>query len=353
MKKIGIAILAAMTIVSCNSKKEHPKDYLTLSGTIKNTKDSVLAVTGEGVNKQIKIAANGSFKDTIKVSKKGYHALKIGTQKQMPIYLSNGYDLSLTADGANFTESLQFSGGGADSNNYTISLMGMGKKIGNPMDLFALDKGAFDKKLANIKNGYDSIKQLYPEVDSTLVANSKSQNKRFFDFFEKNYERQHPVAKQRMEAMANLAKGKPSPKFVKYENFKGGKTSLDDLKGKYVYIDLWATWCKPCIGEIPYLQKLEKEYHGKNIEFVSISIDNERTSGTWEKAHESWKKMVADKSLTGVQLYAGKDTDFVSAYQVTGIPRFILIDPNGNIVDNNAPRPSDNELKKVFNELGI
>ena len=48
------------------------------------------------------------------------------------------------------------------------------------------------------------------------------------------------------------------------------ETKLEDLRGKYVYIDVWATWCGPCRGEIPYLQKVEEKYKGKNIEFVSI-----------------------------------------------------------------------------------
>jgi thiol-disulfide isomerase/thioredoxin len=67
-------------------------------------------------------------------------------------------------------------------------------------------------------------------------------------------------------------KGTPSPEF-NFENHKGGTTKLSDIKGKYVYIDIWATWCAPCRQEIPYLQKIEKKYEDKRIAFVSISID--------------------------------------------------------------------------------
>jgi thiol-disulfide isomerase/thioredoxin len=139
--------------------------------------------------------------------------------------------------------------------------------------------------------------------------------------------------------------GKPSPSFA-YENFKGGTTKLDDYKGKYVYIDVWATWCGPCRREIPYLQKLEEAYHGKNIEFVSISVDV-------KKDYKEWRKMVADKSLGGVQLYADKDwnSDFIKAYGINSIPRFILIDPKGNIVNADAARPSDPELKEQLDKL--
>ncbi|MGQ1785426.1 TlpA family protein disulfide reductase [Saccharicrinis sp. GN24d3] len=145
--------------------------------------------------------------------------------------------------------------------------------------------------------------------------------------------------------VGKLDKGKPSPKFVDYENCAGGTSSLDDFKGKYVYIDVWATWCGPCRAEIPHLKKVEHKYHGKKIEFVSISVDV-------EKDKEKWKKMVADKELGGVQLIAN-NKEFTDAYAVSGIPRFILIDPEGNIVSKSAPRPSNPELITLFNALGI
>lgn len=148
--------------------------------------------------------------------------------------------------------------------------------------------------------------------------------------------------------LKSVAKGQPSPKFVNYENFNGGTSSLDDFKGKYVYIDVWATWCGPCKREIPFLKELEKKYHGKNIEFISISVDK-------AKDHDTWKKMVTDLELKGVQLFADKDWDsqFVKDYLIKGIPRFILIDTEGNIINSNAKRPSNPELVEVINSLNI
>lgn len=141
--------------------------------------------------------------------------------------------------------------------------------------------------------------------------------------------------------------GKPSPKFD-YENQKGGKTSLESLKGKYVYIDIWATWCGPCIKEIPSLQKVEAQYKGKNIAFVSMSVDT-------EKDHDKWRTFVAEKKLGGIQLLADKEFNsaFIQAYGIMAIPRFILIDPNGTIVNSQAPRPSETALIDLFNELKI
>ena len=74
-----------------------------------------------------------------------------------------------------------------------------------------------------------------------------------------------------------------------------------------------------------------------------------------EKAHNAWKTMITEKELTGVQLFTGKgwEADFIQTYKVSGIPRFILIDPNGNIVDADAPRPSSKKLIELFKELGI
>lgn len=152
---------------------------------------------------------------------------------------------------------------------------------------------------------------------------------------------------EKYNKVQNLVTGKSSPNFD-YENNAGGKTSLADLKGKYVYIDVWATWCGPCIGEIPSLKKVEKKYHGKNIEFVSISIDQ-------KDAYETWKSMIKNRELGGIQLMADAawKSQFVTDYAIEGIPRFILIDPNGKIVNADAPRPSSPKLIELFNELKI
>ena len=149
-----------------------------------------------------------------------------------------------------------------------------------------------------------------------------------------------------------IKEGMKSPEFINYENYKGGTTSLSDLKGKYVYIDVWATWCGPCIAEIPSLKKVEKLYHNKNIEFVSISIDvRDRPVYNYDK----WRQMIEEKSLGGVQLFADNawDSKFTKAFVINSIPRFLLIDPDGNIVSGDAPRPSDQKLIEMFDSLGI
>ena len=144
------------------------------------------------------------------------------------------------------------------------------------------------------------------------------------------------------------AKGQPSPQFTNYENFAGGTTSLKDLKGKYVYIDFWATWCGPCKREIPFLKEVEDQFHGKNIVFVSISLDK-------KQKYTAWKNMVEEKNLGGVQLFADNafNSSFVKDYSVLTIPRFVLLDPSGNVVSNNAPRPSDEKLTELLTSLDL
>jgi thiol-disulfide isomerase/thioredoxin len=145
--------------------------------------------------------------------------------------------------------------------------------------------------------------------------------------------------------LSNLIPGKASPKFI-YENYIGGMTNLEDLAGKIVYIDVWATWCGPCLREIPALKSLENDYHNKNIAFVSLSIDE-------KKDYQKWRTMVADKELTGIQLMADNNwkSSFVTSYGIKGIPRFILIDAAGNIINSDAPRPSNPEIRSVLDEL--
>ncbi len=131
-------------------------------------------------------------------------------------------------------------------------------------------------------------------------------------------------------------------------NFEGktvdGKSvSLTDFKGKVVLVDVWATWCGPCKQEIPALQKLEEEMAGKDVVFISYSIDE-------MKDHDKWVKMVADMKLGGVQIMgpAAWKSPICTNYKIVGIPRFMVFNKNGQIVTIDSPRPSNPDLKKLL-----
>lgn len=205
----------------------------------------------------------------------------------------------------------------------------------------------FMDHIAKLPAGNIRNQLLYGDMRYIMGPNDKLE--KLFSFFnEKSSNIEHKGKIEELyTAFQKLKKGNLSPTFD-YENHAGGSTKTEDLVGKYVYIDVWATWCGPCIGEIPSLKKVEKLYHGKNIEFVSISIDNQTD-------HDKWKKMVDDKELGGVQLMADNawQSKFVTDYRVNGIPRFILIDPEGKIVSADAPRPSDKKLIETLEGLSI
>ena len=207
---------------------------------------------------------------------------------------------------------------------------------------------AFLKTAAKIPN--ETIKNKLVYLNSKYNITYTNQLEEFYNLFmaaSTNEDHKKEITES-YNKLKTVSKGMPSPKFVDYENYNGGTTSLDDLKGKFVYVDVWATWCGPCKAEIPYLKEVEAKYHNKNIEFVSISVDV-------DKDYEKWRTMVKEEDLKGIQLFSDKNwkSDFVTGYLIKGIPRFILIDPNGNIVNSNAPRPSSKELIELFNENNI
>lgn len=138
-----------------------------------------------------------------------------------------------------------------------------------------------------------------------------------------------------------ILKGKKAPNFS-LPDINGNVVSLHSFLGRYVYVDVWATWCGPCCRELPRLQKLEEKYEKKPITFIAISIDNNEAA---------WKKKVQSEDIKGIQLHVGKGSTFQNDYQVSLIPRFILIDPEGKIINENMTRPSDKNTEILLDSL--
>lgn len=335
MKKLVYLLAFSIALVSC---KEEQKDYVTFSGKItnKNSDSVVISNPQFKFNRVIKVDENGMFKDTMNV-KDGFYRLFDG-KEYATLYLKNGADINMTLDTNEFDETITFTGEGSKESAFIAKSSIEQEALFGDKELMDLPELDFRAKVSEFVDGFNKRVD-EAALDSTFAANQKQSITGLEKYLTKVYNDKQYLAK-------NLAKGMESPKFVDYENNAGGTTSLDDLKGKYVYIDLWATWCQPCKNEIPFLKQVEEKYHEKNIEFVSISVDR-------QKDYETWKQMIVDKELTGVQLYAKEDKSFMDAYRVSGIPRFILLDPQGNIVDANAPRPSNPKLVELFESLNI
>ena len=126
-----------------------------------------------------------------------------------------------------------------------------------------------------------------------------------------------------------------------YPDVAGKEVSLSDFKGKVVVIDVWATWCGPCRQEIPFLKKLEKEMHGKEVVFIGVSVDE-------EKNKQKWLDFVKKEELQGIQLFASGWSKIAKDYQIKAIPRFMVFDKEGKIVSVDAPRPSNPALKQMI-----
>jgi thiol-disulfide isomerase/thioredoxin len=124
----------------------------------------------------------------------------------------------------------------------------------------------------------------------------------------------------------------------------GKEYRLDDFKGKMLFIDFWASWCAPCKAQIPYQKELEKHYAGKDLIFMSVSLD---------KSKPAWLKAVKEEDLHGYVLHAEGDfkNAFPKNYAIESIPRYMLIDAEGNIISDNMMKPQNKkEMMAVIDE---
>jgi len=148
-----------------------------------------------------------------------------------------------------------------------------------------------------------------------------------------------------VEDNRDIAEGADMRDF-EFEDAEGKKHRLSEYKGKVMYIDVWATWCNPCKAISPNFEELAKEYEGKNIQFVAISID---------KKVETWRKYMEQHGVhDNLEEWVCTDKAFIDTYRITSIPRFLLIDKHFKVRMTYAHKPieaSMGELKTLLNEL--
>jgi peroxiredoxin len=124
-----------------------------------------------------------------------------------------------------------------------------------------------------------------------------------------------------------MAPGGMAPE-ISLPNPAGNVVSLSSLRGKYVLIDFWASWCKPCRIENPNVVKLYNKYRSKNFEIYGVSLD---------KSKEQWEQAIREDGLQWIHVSDLRFWQSAAAqlYNITSIPHTVLVDPEGRIVAKN------------------
>jgi thiol-disulfide isomerase/thioredoxin len=115
---------------------------------------------------------------------------------------------------------------------------------------------------------------------------------------------------------------------------KGETVSIKGLKGKVVVVDFWATWCGPCVVEMPKMKTLYAEYKDKGVEFIGVSLDQPKEQGGLDRL----KKFVADKEIGWPQYYQGNywNSEFSKSWGINSIPCVFIIDADGKLYSTEA-----------------
>ncbi len=133
--------------------------------------------------------------------------------------------------------------------------------------------------------------------------------------------------------------GKPVE--IKFQAVDGHHVDLSKMQGKVVLVDFWATWCGPCVGEMPHVKAAYAKYHAKGFEIVGISLDHDLAR---------LKEFTKAQGMPWPQYFDGKGWgNLISTkYGIRGIPTMWLVDKNGNLADPDARQDLDGKIAKLL-----
>ena len=131
---------------------------------------------------------------------------------------------------------------------------------------------------------------------------------------------------EKVDALRDINIGGTAPE-IELPGPDGNNVKLSSLRGKYVLLDFWASWCGPCLAEVPNVKAIYDDYRDKGFDIYGVSLDDEKQRGAWlEKIEQNGMDWVQVSALKGWDCPAAK------RYNVTGIPKMFLLDPQGKII---------------------
>ena len=193
-------------------------------------------------------------------------------------------------------------------------------------------KAKFAKKYFSV---YFNYRADFEFIDKPI--NELSEIKNIYDSFLLNTDDKQKL-NHNFEAVSKLTPGKYAPNF-KLLDINEKPYTLQQFRGKNVIIDVWATWCGPCIRDFKPLKDLINKHKNKNIQLIKVAHDKK----------EKVKKYLEKKKTKNIELIA--DENFLKNYAVSTVPRYIIIDKEGKIITVHSSGPNSEEMQRILNNL--
>jgi peroxiredoxin len=304
----------------------------------------------------------GSFSFAFPISSPGYYRIGLTEQNMCVLIVYPNDNIKINAEGSNIYKTYSVEGS-KESNGLiklnsilasrdSINLVLQKAQMTRNQQLFQEAVVVYNQ----ISEGVDAdIKTFITKDPASLAALAAIQNLNMdndFQYFKQVVEALKGKAdgnefyesiKTQVQQQGKLAIGAPAPE-IALPQPNGEVLKLSVLKGQYVLVDFWASWCGPCRKENPNVKRVYAKYHDKGFEILGVSLD--KNSSAWLNAIQQddlqWKH-VSDLKYW--------QSEVVPEYQIKGIPLTYLVDPEGNIAAKNLRGASlDQKLAEIFGE---
>ena len=349
----AIVLLMLLSFFSCEEKPTNDGKVL-ISGTIENAPVGVV-ILSQFTESRPKVldTLQGKFSYEVAVDAPTFYDLNLYGQKSVRLALLNE-DVKVDYNFAN-PESLVIQGSKDTQEMIKIEKLmetyqskvnalneayykAMGENNTEEIKQIQTDAMALESNQSTeVKNVINSMGDSFASLAAIGLLNPKNEFQ-FMDSLVAKLDETYPETKaiiqikQQLDEMRALSMGQIAPE-IELPTPEGETVKLSDLRGKYVMIDFWAAWCKPCREENPNVVKLYSEYKDKGFEIYGVSLD---------RTKEAWVDAIAEDGLTWTQVSDLQYFNSAAAelYQIAAIPATYLIDPDGKIIGKDLRGPS-------------
>ena len=328
MKGLTLYVLIFFILNSCTSIS----DSIIIEGKVSGLKNQTVKLlkldleTNEPVVVDSFNSKNGAFEFIVKKEPSYLHTLFINDSIKFPFFADNS-NVKIDGD-IKSIESFIISSKSKEDNFFREYSQDdfFDRKIG--MDIMM----NYPDNIVSVFTAYYQfqIHHISQDTMSLIIDNlsSYSKNSIYFDYLKSLYEK-----------ITSIKEGVLAPNFTS-KDIDGKQYSLYDFRGKYVYIDFWASWCAPCIEKFPEMKKIYNSRDKSKFEILGVSVDVSR---------DSWIKSIEKNKLSWINISNTKGWDEISdSYGVKAVPQNFLVDPNGTIIKKNIEL---NDLKEILESL--